>query len=145
MDYRTIFSKNNTDIYLLLLFFCTIMKYRSLIFSFLSFIPLVFSFDIFNFFSQCGNDYDFHYKTPHKYLSMSEYIDSLNSNRFIQTFIEELILDGTVNDLGELIRSFTEYIVLIGFGVIFLICIMNYLTISMACFWCMLVYKVRFI
>ena len=123
------------------------MKYGSLIFLFFSFIPNIFSFDIFNFFSQCGNDYDFHYKTPHKYLSMSEYIDSLNSNRFIQTFIEELLLDGTVNDLGQLIRSFTEYIVLISFGVIFLICIMNYLTIllSMACFWCMLVYKLWFV
>lgn len=123
------------------------MKYGSLIVLFFSFIPKVFSFDIFNFFSQCGNDYDFHYKTPHKYLSMSEYIDSLNSNRFIQTFIEELLLDGTVNDLGQLIRSFTEYIVLICFGVIFLICIMNYLTIllSMACFWCMLVYKLLFV
>lgn len=123
------------------------MKYGSLIVLFFSFIPKVFSFDIFNFFSQCGNDYDFHYKTPHKYLSMSEYIDSLNSNRFIQTFIEELLLDGTVNDLGQLIRSFTEYIVLISFGVIFLICIMNYLTIllSMACFCCMLVYKLWFV
>lgn len=123
------------------------MKYGSLIFLFFSFIPNIFSFDIFNFFSQCGNDYDFHYKTPHKYLSMSEYIDSLNSNRFIQTFIEELLLDGTVNDLGQLIRSFTEYIVLISFGVIFLICIMNYLTIllSMACFCCMLVYKLWFV
>ena len=57
------------------------------------------TFDIFNFFSQCGNDYDFHYKTPHKYLTMSEYIDSLDSNRFIQKFVEELIIDGTVNAL----------------------------------------------
>lgn len=110
------------------------MIYGSFIFFLL--IQFTYSFDIFNFFSQCGNDYDFHYKTPHKYLTMSEYIDSLNSNWFIQTFIEELIIDGTVNDLGELVRSFSEYLVLVFFGVIFLLCIIIYLIIyhSLACF-----------
>ena len=123
------------------------MKYVSFFLFLFYMIPFVHPFDIFNFFSQCGNDYDFHYKTPHKYLTMSEYIDSLDSNRFIQKFVEELIIDGTVNDLKKLANSFSEYIFLVIFGIFFLLCIMPLFTLhhSMACLFSLQFLKVWFV
>ena len=123
------------------------MKYGSFFLFLFYMIPFVHPFDIFNFFSQCGNDYDFHYKTPHKYLTMSEYIDSLDSNRFIQKFVEELIIDGTVNDLKKLANSFSEYIFLVIFGIFFLLCIMPLFTFhnSMACLCSLQFLKVWFV
>lgn len=122
-----------------------VMKYGTFFLIFILTLPLVHPFDIFNFFSQCGNDYDFHYKTPHKYLSMSEYIDSLDSNRFIQKFVEELIIDGTVNDLKKLASSFSEYIFIVIFGFFFILCTFKLFTIhhSMALLCSLLVLKVR--
>ena len=122
-----------------------VMKYGTFFLIFFLTLPLVHPFDIFNFFSQCGNDYDFHYKTPHKYLSMSEYIDSLDSNRFIQKFVEELIIDGTVNDLKKLASSFSEYLFIVIFGFFFLLCIIKLFTFhhSMAVLCSLLVLKVR--
>ena len=78
---------------------------------------------------------------------MSEYIDSLDSNRFIQKFVEELIIDGTVNDLKKLANSFSEYIFLVIFGIFFLLCIMPLFTFrqSMACLCSLQFLKVWFV
>lgn len=64
------------------------------------------------------------YKSKTKYTSLSSYISSLGeANKKKQKFIRKLRLENSLSELGNFLKQMSAYLVMIAFGIAFLLSI----------------------
>ena len=62
------------------------------------------------------------YKSKTKYISLSSYVKTLGeTNKNKQKFIRKLLLENSLSELGNCLKQMASYLVMIGFGIAFLL------------------------
>ena len=73
------------------------------------------------------------YKSKTKYILLSSYVKTLGeTNKNKQKFIRKLLLENSLSELGNCLKQMASYLVMIGFGIAFLLS--KYTTYQIVCY-----------